>query len=84
MSTLQNAIDNDETVALPAQQIAGVQKYQCGCGMWRPAFALNDVRASPAFTQDFVCENCLTKELRQAQVIGEAIMAAMANTEGEG
>ena len=63
MMTLADALAAGEVDPAPQMRVrAGVTTHACeaaGCRYWRPAFALRDVRESPAFgAARFVCDEC--------------------------
>lgn len=72
--TLADAIAAGEGVTVTTRTRAGVVQHRCeatGCRVWRPAFALRDLRESEAFgAAGFVCDDCEGKLARVFQKLG--------------
>lgn len=77
MKTLADALAAGEPVKIETRTLVGVTTHRCTaerCRTWRPAFALRDVRESPAFgSASFVCDECEGRVRRFLTPLIEAI-----------
>lgn len=67
--TLQEALDNNESISLPSKTPQGMSrdKYQCDCSLWCWPFQILDTRNKPEYEQDWTCDGCWTKMMRKNQ-----------------
>jgi len=78
MKTLADAFEAGEAVETRAVTRAGITRHRCdACARTRPAFALRDVRESPAFgAARFVCDECEGQVRRALAPLFAALMSA--------